>query len=79
MSKAAIKVCSLAGDTGFGFSMSSLKRALDLGAGVIAAQGTSADPDLIIWAQARLFIPWWAFVAIWRPCCPIRGLHASRW
>ena len=57
MSKAAIKVCSLAGDTGFGFSMSSLKRALNLGAGVIAAQGTSADPGPDYLGAGKTFYP----------------------
>src|SRR5206468_1743849 len=40
----AVRVCSLAGDLGFGFPPESLERALRLAPHVIALQGTSADP-----------------------------------
>lgn len=39
-----VRVCSLAGDLGFGFPPESLERALRLKPHVIALQGTSADP-----------------------------------
>ena len=51
------RVSALAGDLGFGFSQSSLERAIALSSDVIAVQGTSADPGPYYLGQGESFYP----------------------
>lgn len=51
------RVCSIAGDLGFGFPDSALQRAITLKPDVIAVQGTSADPGPYYLGAGESFYP----------------------